>query len=118
VDYDIEILDTNPAAVAEFTQTRIGMLSTGDQPNPPWFYVDNVVIYDGLVLDPYAPVTYYVDQNHPQASDDNPGTESLPWLTIKRRRIPFGPEIQCSSNPAHTTNASLLETERGECLAR
>ncbi|HDQ73770.1 MAG TPA: hypothetical protein ENN19_16990, partial [Chloroflexi bacterium] len=26
---------------------------------------------------------YYVDQNHPQASDDNPGTESAPWLTIQ-----------------------------------
>ncbi len=27
--------------------------------------------------------TYYVDQNHPQASDDNPGTEEAPWLTIQ-----------------------------------
>jgi len=26
--------------------------------------------------------TYYVDQNHPQASDSNPGTEDLPWKTI------------------------------------
>ncbi len=26
--------------------------------------------------------TYYVDQNHPQASDDNPGTEDKPFLTI------------------------------------
>ena len=25
---------------------------------------------------------YYVDQNHPAASDTNPGTVSLPWLTI------------------------------------
>jgi len=84
VDYDIEILDTDSAAVAEFTQTGIGMLSTDNQPDPPWFYVDNLSIYNGLVLDPYTPVTYYVDQNHPQASDDNPGTESLPWLTIQK----------------------------------
>jgi hypothetical protein len=84
VDYDIEILDTDPVAVAEFTQTGIGMLSTGDQPDPPWFYVDNLAIYDGLVLDPNTPVTYYVDQNHPQASDDNPGSENLPWLTIQK----------------------------------
>ncbi len=28
--------------------------------------------------------TYYVDQNHPEASDTNPGTESLPWLTIQK----------------------------------
>ena len=28
--------------------------------------------------------TYYVDQNHPQASDENPGTEELPWKTLKK----------------------------------
>ncbi len=27
--------------------------------------------------------TYYVDNGHPSASDTNPGTESLPWLTIQ-----------------------------------
>ena len=27
---------------------------------------------------------YYVDQNHPQASDENPGTEELPWKTITK----------------------------------
>ncbi len=26
---------------------------------------------------------YYVDQQHPQASDDNPGTLAAPWLTIQ-----------------------------------
>ncbi len=26
--------------------------------------------------------TYYVDQNHPQASDSNSGTEAFPWLTL------------------------------------
>src|SRR5512139_1738926 len=30
-----------------------------------------------------AATTYYVDRNHPQASDSNPGTEALPWLTIQ-----------------------------------
>jgi hypothetical protein len=30
-----------------------------------------------------AAATYYVDRNHPQASDSNPGTEALPWLTIQ-----------------------------------
>jgi hypothetical protein len=84
VDYDIEIRDTDPTAVARFTQTGIGMLSTGDQPEPPWFYIDNIAIYDGLVVNPYTPIAYYVDQNHPQASDGNPGTESLPWLTIQK----------------------------------
>ncbi len=28
--------------------------------------------------------TYYVDQNHESASDSNPGTEELPWLTLKK----------------------------------
>jgi len=84
VDYDIEILDTDPAAAAMFTQTGIGMQSAGGQPGSPWFYLDNVAIYDGLVVDTYEPVTYYVDQNHPQASDDNPGMESLPWLTVQK----------------------------------
>jgi hypothetical protein len=28
-------------------------------------------------------MTYHVDQNHPSASDANPGTEDLPWLTIQ-----------------------------------
>ncbi|NIT56695.1 MAG: hypothetical protein GWN00_10815, partial [Aliifodinibius sp.] len=27
--------------------------------------------------------TYYVDQNHPQANNTNPGTLNLPWLTIQ-----------------------------------
>ena len=27
--------------------------------------------------------TYYVDKNHSSASDANPGTEDLPWLTIQ-----------------------------------
>jgi hypothetical protein len=84
VDYDIEILDTTPAAVAMFTNTGVGMLSAGGQVDPPWFYLDNVGIYAGLVTDVYTPVTYYVDRNHPQASDANPGSESQPWLTIQK----------------------------------
>jgi hypothetical protein len=30
-----------------------------------------------------AATTYYVDRGHSQASDSNPGTEALPWLTIQ-----------------------------------
>ncbi|MFN2133343.1 MAG: hypothetical protein ACK2VD_22660 [Anaerolineae bacterium] len=78
VDYDIEIVDADPAAVATFTQTGIRMVSGGGEPCSPWFYIDNVAIYERLVVDSYAPVTYYVDQSHPLASDGNPGTESLP----------------------------------------
>ncbi len=84
VDYDIEVTDTDPAAIALFKNTGVGMLSTGGDVGSPWFYLDNVAIYEGLVLDPYIPVTYYVDQNHPNASDNNPGTANLPWLTIQK----------------------------------
>jgi hypothetical protein len=28
--------------------------------------------------------TYYVNQNHPEASDDNPGTEEEPFLTVQK----------------------------------
>jgi len=28
--------------------------------------------------------TYYVDKNHSQASDSNPGTEALPWKTLQK----------------------------------
>ncbi len=84
VDYDLEVVDTDPDAVAMFTDTGVGMMSGGGAEDPPWFYIDNVAIYEGLVLDPYISVTYFVDQNHPSASDDNPGTEDLPWLTIQK----------------------------------
>ncbi len=30
-----------------------------------------------------ATTTYYVDRSHVSASDANPGTEALPWLTIQ-----------------------------------
>ena len=35
---------------------------------------------NGSVPPPVA--AYYVDKNHPSASDSSPGTENLPWLTI------------------------------------
>lgn len=31
-----------------------------------------------------AGTTYYVDRNHPQASDSNPGTAAQPWATLQR----------------------------------
>lgn len=35
--------------------------------------------------------TYYVDQAHASASDSNPGTESLPWLTIVKATTTVAP---------------------------
>jgi hypothetical protein len=84
VDYDVEIVDSNPRAVATFTHTGVGLMTTSDDAGLPWFYADDVAIYDQLIADVYEPVTYTVDRNHPQASDDNPGTETLPWRTIQK----------------------------------
>jgi hypothetical protein len=36
----------------------------------------------GLAM-PASSAVYYVDRNHPSASDANPGTEALPWRTIQ-----------------------------------
>lgn len=35
--------------------------------------------------------TFYVAQKHPDASDDNPGTEGHPWKTISRSAAMLGP---------------------------
>lgn len=40
-------------------------------------------IYLGAHASAQAAV-YYVDQDHPAASDENPGTEDLPWMTIQK----------------------------------
>ena len=60
VDCDIEIVDADPAAAAMLTQTGIGMMSGGGEPYSPWFYLDNVAIYERLIVDSYAPVNYYL----------------------------------------------------------
>ena len=51
--------------------------------------VERSVLPDGTPLTQWRDLTdytrsYHVDQNHPDASDQNPGTESLPWLTISK----------------------------------
>ena len=46
-----------------------------------------------IAPDQVTGTTYYVDKNHPQASDSNPGTEALPWLTAKRAGDPLGTEV-------------------------
>jgi hypothetical protein len=40
------------------------------------------VVVLAVVSGPVSAATYYVDQDHPLASDDNAGTEDLPWKTI------------------------------------
>ena len=41
---------------------------------------------------PLAAATYYVDQKHPSAHDDNPGSEGAPWASLRRAmREPLAP---------------------------
>ncbi len=46
--------------------------------------------------------TYHVDQSHPSASDSNPGTASLPFMTIDKGII------QASTDKAANTGAKVL----------
>jgi hypothetical protein len=39
---------------------------------------------------------YYVDQNHPQASDSNAGTEDWPWVTIQHAA-----DVAVAGSPSH-----------------
>lgn len=46
-----------------------------------------VIVFGAAMLSvawPAWSADYYVDQRHPQASDNNPGTEALPWATMYR----------------------------------
>jgi len=49
------------------------------------YFFTFIILFSIFLLTPIAnAATYYVDQNHPQASDENPGTEDLPWKTLKK----------------------------------
>lgn len=56
-----------------------------------------------LLADQANAATYYVDQAHASASDSNPGTELLPWLTIVKATTTVAPGdtvyIKGSTNP-------------------
>ena len=43
-----------------------------------------VISYISFVSATCLAATYYVDKNHASASDANPGTQNLPWLTINK----------------------------------
>jgi hypothetical protein len=66
--YDVELTDTSTAAAAKFTAgTKVGMMVTND-PNSyssSQFFIDNVVIVDGLASisppPPPTPHVYYID---------------------------------------------------------
>jgi hypothetical protein len=43
-----------------------------------------LLVFTFAFAGPLQASDYYVDQNHPKASDLNPGTEDLPWKTITK----------------------------------
>lgn len=51
------------------------------------YFVTHLVValsYISFVSATCLAATYYVDKNHTSAKDTNPGTQDLPWLTIKK----------------------------------
>ena len=48
----------------------------------PGFLLATLAVMLGTTV--CSAATYYVDQNHPSASNSNPGTEALPWLTMSK----------------------------------
>jgi len=43
-----------------------------------------IMALSSYLAPPVLAAQYVVDQHHPQASDDNPGTAEAPWLTISQ----------------------------------
>jgi len=52
----------------------------------PWRFPAGGLLWAALSITsaPIYGATYWVDVNHPQASDANPGTEDRPWKTIQK----------------------------------
>ncbi len=65
-----------------------------------------------LIFNPAAAATFYVDRVHPQASDSNPGSEALPWLTVQHAAdmLTTGNTVLVK---AGTYNESLIPTASG-----
>ena len=72
-----------------------------------------LVLMGGMVLPTFArpaAATYYVDRNHPQASDSNPGTAALPWLTIQHATQVVAAGDTVLVNPGNYTGGITVET--------
>lgn len=65
---------------------------------------------------PVIEQTWHVAQNHPAASDDNPGSESLPFLTINRaaRELMPGQRVLIHEGVYHETIRPLRGGESAE----
>lgn len=70
----------------DITTTDCGQRSDGNElsrmSNKTILMVLSVLASAFAISPSVRAVTYYVDQSHPLGSDNNPGTEALPWKTI------------------------------------
>jgi len=85
-DYDVEIVDDDPAAAAGFRNTRIGAANNTEPHDDCWFHLDNVAVYGGYLKDSRKPVTLYVDGS--TGNDERTYAEAqsprTPWRSIQR----------------------------------
>jgi hypothetical protein len=65
------------------TEKSLGTLASISSSNNQIFSLENSVFDVSRKILMPTEADYYVDQNHPQASDDNPGSLDLPFLTIQ-----------------------------------
>jgi hypothetical protein len=87
VDYDVELIDTAAAALAAFTgAVKLGGQTTDTSGTSTSFSLDNIVVHDVQVLNPRAPLTYYVDAVNGDDSRSDTAAQNLatPWKTIQK----------------------------------
>ncbi len=53
-----------------------------DRSSRAWIVLVLVALWQALIPSAAQATNYFVDANHPNARDSNPGTEALPWKTI------------------------------------
>lgn len=77
-----------------------------------------LLVFLVILLSPVFAATYYVEQNHPQASDDNPGSEDRPWLTIKHSAEVADAGDTVLIKAGHYREGGILVQNSGRLLLR
>ena len=83
-DYELHYIDDDPAMATLVKGSRFGIQDySSDTGGNPWVKIDNVIIYDGLVVSerPWQDKTFYVAVS---GDDSAPGTDAKPFRTIQK----------------------------------